>query len=385
MASFFLPLFIITITFQINNSNGYLLLKVNKDAQTHQYTTQLLIGSPQLPAKLVVHLSGESIWVKCPKTSSSRNVIHHGSIPCLISKPEKSDKLSLFGPTTICEIRQTNPITYESGFGEVVQDMVSVDGFGSVGKFMFSCSSDALVNGLEVGSQGILGFGRSKIAFQNQIVDNFDISRSFVVCLSSSNGFIQVGASNNRITKSLSYTPLIKTAGFDGGYFVNVNSVNINGRKMVLGQVIGGVEISSVVPYTMMKSTIFEVFTRGYLRAAELMNMTRVAPVAPFGYCFESQEMVPDIELVLQSVFVKWKIQRRNSMVQVSDSVMCLGILDGGLGMNGLVVLGGYQLENRILEFNLGTSMMGFSSLLMEGNDCSNIRETVLTRKESLL
>lgn len=116
------------------------------------------------------------------------------------------------------------------------------------------------------------------------------------------------------------------------------------------------------------------------------MNMTMVAPVAPFGVCFRSQRVVPEIELVLQSELVKWRIEGRNSMVQVSDSVMCLGFVDGGMDLSDSVVLGGYQLEDHILEFNLGTGMMGFSSssLLNEGNSCSKIKALVSRPTESL-
>ncbi|KAI3724134.1 hypothetical protein L2E82_35901 [Cichorium intybus] len=171
--------------------------------------------------------------------------------------------------------------------------------------------------------------------------------------LSSSEGFI-ISGTGSGISKSLSYTPLTSTDGPDG-YYVNVKSIKINGRRLALHD--GGQG-------------------QGQPIRASSMNMTMVAPVGPFSVCFSSQESVPEIELVLQSELVKWKVQWRNSMVQVSDSVMCLGFVDGGLDMSGSVVLGGYQLEDRILEFNLGTGMMGFSpSMLIQGNNCSNMKK----------
>lgn len=292
-------------------------------------------------------------------------------------------------PATICDIHQENPITGAANLGDLAEDIVTFDGIGSVAtvdKFLFSCSPDYLLKGLVNGAKGMLGLGRSKIAFQSQLVNNFDIPRKLTVCLSSSDGFIISGTG---ISNSLSYTPLVSTHG--GGpdqYYVNVNSIKISGRRLVLhdgGQPIGGVQISSIVPYTTMKSTIYGNFTKAYIKSATSMNMTMVAPVAPFGVCFSSQRVVPEIELVLQSELVKWKIQGRNSMVHVSDSVMCLGFVDGGLDLSDSVVLGGYQLEDHILEFNLGTGMMGFSSsLLMEGNSCSKIRALVSRPKESL-
>ncbi|KAI3922335.1 hypothetical protein MKX01_006024 [Papaver californicum] len=62
------------------------------------------------------------------------------------------------------------------------------------------------------------------------------------------------------------------------------------------------------------------------------MNITRVASVAPFGVCFDSKNMistrvgalVPEINLVLHTDRVVWRIFGSNSMVQVSDKVSCL-------------------------------------------------------------
>lgn len=135
--------------------------------------------------------------------------------------------------------------------------------------------------------------------------------------------------------------------------------------------------------YTTMESTIYGKFIRAYDKAASSMNMTRVASVAPFGLCFNSKGVgsthegpkVPIIELVLQSETVMWRIFGRNSMVQVSKEVMCLGFLDGGLNSKASIVLGGYQLEDMLLQFEMGTSMLGFSqSLLKRQTTCSNFK-----------
>ncbi|KAJ0599795.1 putative aspartic peptidase A1 family, aspartic peptidase domain superfamily, xylanase inhibitor [Helianthus annuus] len=189
MASYLFILFLLLLSIGLSHSLPT-LLQITKDLHTHQYTTQLLIGTPPLPTKLVLHLSGQSLWLNnCPP---SRTFLSHGSLQCLMA-----------GPSPSCQ-------------------------------------------------------------------------------------------------------------------------------------------------------------------------------VAPFGVCFPSQATVPEIQMVMQSQLVKWRIQGRNSMVEVSDSVMCLGFVDGGMGMTGSVILGGYQLEDHILEFDLGTGMMGFSSsLLNEGDSCSTLRESL--------
>ncbi|KAK7294545.1 hypothetical protein RJT34_17434 [Clitoria ternatea] len=111
--------------------------------------------------------------------------------------------------------------------------------------------------------------------------------------------------------------------------------------------------------------------------------MTQVPPVAPFGLCFKSNGIgisqvgpnVPVIDLVMQSEMVKWSIYGRNSMVQVSNGVMCLGFLDRGLNPGNLIVIERYQMEDVLLQFDCDTSMLGFSSsLLMRGTSCFDSR-----------
>ena len=72
---------------------------------------------------------------------------------------------------------------------------------------------------------------------------------------------------------------------------------------------------------------------------------------------------------------VNWRIHGANSMVRVSKNVMCLGFVDGGAKARESIVLGGLQIEDNFLEFDLTTSRLGFSSsLLPRGASCSNFR-----------
>ncbi|XP_076912431.1 putative aspartic proteinase GIP2 [Bidens hawaiensis] len=364
------PLIILFLLTIFQSTRGF-LLKLTKDPQTHQYTTQLRIGDPQIPIKLVVHLSGPSLWVNCPP---SRELITHGSLQCLTAKSGGQSQSQ-----TYCDVHHQNPITGETSVGDLAEDVISVD--GTVGKFLFSCSLESSLKGLVKGAKGVLGFGRSKIGFQSQMVNNFDLPRKFSVCLSSSDGFVMSGAGISN-SLSYSYTPLMSESD---GYYVHVNSVKVNGRRLGLGQPIGGVEVSTTLPYTVIKTMVYGIFTKAFATAATSMNMTLVSPVAPFGVCFTPQAVVPEIELVLQSELVKWRIRGGNSMVEVSDSVMCLGFVDGGMDMIGSMILGGYQLEDHMLEFDLGTGMMGFSSsLLIKGDSCSSVGASLSVNRGSL-
>ena len=66
-----------------------------------------------------------------------------------------------------------------------------------------------------------------------------------------------------------------------------------------------------------------------------------------------------------------------NSMVQVNDNVLCLGIVNGGEKATTSIVIGGYQLEDNLLQFDLASSRLGFSSLLYGSmTTCANFNFT---------
>lgn len=142
-----------------------------------------------------------------------------------------------------------------------------------------------------------------------------------------------------------------------------------------------------------MESSIYETFISAYLKAAARINMTTVASMPPFSMCFSAKSVgrtpigpaVPPVDLLLQTEMVKCRIQGRNLMVRVTDEIMCLGIINGGLDAKDSIVLGGYQLEDNLLQFDLGTSMLGFSSSsTTKQTSCSNLKMS-FTGTEELL
>ncbi|KAF3495912.1 hypothetical protein DY000_02058305 [Brassica cretica] len=109
--------------------------------------------------------------------------------------------------------------------------------------------------------------------------------------------------------------------------------------------------------------------------------MTRVPSVKPFGACYRTENVpgtrvgyaVPDIQLVLHSNDVVWRINGANSMVTVRRDVICLGFLDGGVNARTSVVIGGLQLEDNLIEFDLASNRLGFSSTLLGlRTNCAN-------------
>ncbi|KAI3986363.1 hypothetical protein MKX01_002208 [Papaver californicum] len=132
-----------------------------------------------------------------------------------------------------------------------------------------------------------------------------------------------------------------------------------------------------------METSIYNAFVDVFTEGAEAWNISRVASVAPFKTCFSRKNVanirlgyaVPTIQLVLQNQKVIWRIFGANSIVQVSDDVLCLGFVDGGVNTRTSIVLGVYQLEDNLLQFDIARSRsrLGFSSLLLgRQTTCSN-------------
>ncbi|ESW26115.1 hypothetical protein PHAVU_003G092100 [Phaseolus vulgaris] len=406
MASLLLIIIISFLTLQLSLSTAHspvsFTIPVTKDAATLQYLTTLSYGTPLVPTKLVLDLGGSFLWLHCASRntpSSSSLTTPHRSLQCLTAKTHKSTNSFLSGPVDQhhyqpCQVFPENSITGTiASEGELVEDLMALQSAESKTihehQSRFTCSPTSLLHGLAKGARGMVGLARSRSSFPSQVFDNFSTQRKLTLCLSSSKGVLLLGnvAYESEILKSLTFTPLV-TSFPSQEYFINVNSVKINGKRLSLDvsefneQEGGGggalTLISSIVPYTTMQSSIYNSFKEAFLDAAVSMNMTRVASVAPFELCFSSSQVgpsVPVIELVLQSEMVKWSIHGRNSMVRVSDEVACLGFSDGGVNLRNSIVIGGYQLEDVIVQFDLATSMVGFSSsLLTKKTKCSDFK-----------
>lgn len=117
-----------------------------------------------------------------------------------------------------------------------------------------------------------------------------------------------------------------------------------------------------------MVTRVYREVIRGFITEAEALHMPRYPPRGGFEVCYgvEGTTVVPVIDLVLQSEMVKWRIYGHNSMVKMDEEVMCLGVVDGGVNLESSIVLGSHQLEDNLLEFDLGSSMIGFSSSLIK-------------------
>ncbi|KAK2966880.1 hypothetical protein RJ640_028890 [Escallonia rubra] len=378
--------------------------------------TSRLVRGPLAPVSLTLDLGGQFIWVDCEKGYVSST---YRPARCRSAQCNLAGSTACVVSTNTCGLAPDNSIIRTATFGDLGSDIVafqSTDGKNpgrvvSQPNFLFVCSPTFLLEGLAAGVKGMAGLGRKKISIPSQLSAYFSFPKKFAICLSSStsaSGVVLFGNGpyvflpNVDASTSLIYTPLfinpVSTASaYSEGdasseYFIRVKSIKINEKFVPLNANLlsinktdgyGGTKISTVNPFTVLESSIYNAVVKAFVN--ELSGIPRVASVAPFGACFSSKNIgstrvgpaVPQIDLVLQSASVYWRIFGANSMVQVSNDVLCLGFVDGGANPRTSIVIGGHQIEDNLLQFDLATSRLGFSSsLLFRQTTCANFNFT---------
>ncbi|KAK6150777.1 hypothetical protein DH2020_015709 [Rehmannia glutinosa] len=429
MASSTLSIFIFSLFLFSSFSNAKspqkpkaFIFPIKKDVTTNQYYTTIQIGSNSTTFNVVIDLGGKLLWFYSDdylSAASSYHPIKCGSQQCKIADGVGCVLCDSSPPVpgctnNTCSDYVLNPFTgtqVYNGLGLDVLRVYSIRGAQyRVKRFPFQFSYPDLREGLASPTTGLIGLGRTRISLHAQLASTFKIRQKFALCLPSSSGkdgnmIVGQAAYDNpfqEISKSLFTTPLIKNpvstdmneqvGNFSVEYFINVKSIKVGEKTLSLNKTLlsidkktgsGGTGIRTVRAYTGLERSIYRALIKEFVKAAKSMKIKRVASVAPFGACFNSKTIgrsktgrkVPTVDFVLQSKNVYWRFYGSNSMVRVGKDVMCLAFVEGGVNCCGpttSIVVGGYQMENYLLEFDVASSRLGFSSsLLLHDTSCS--------------
>ncbi|KAH6833857.1 hypothetical protein C2S53_019421 [Perilla frutescens var. hirtella] len=431
MASFTIQIFIIYSLFILSSFSSAktppkpkaFIFPLKKDDTTNQYYTTIQIGSKTTTFNVVVDLGGKFLWfntIDYFSAADSYRPILCGTRQCRVADGAGCVFCSSSRPVPgctndTCSDFALNPFTGSRGFSGLGEDVLRVHSTRGVhykvNNFPFQFSDFALRDGLAAPTAGLVGLGRSTLSLPAQLASAFKIREEFTLCVPSSGGsgnmiIGRTGAHTNpfrQISESLFTTPLITNpvttdmnvwvGNFTFEYFIGVESIRVGQTPLSLNKTLlsidretgdGGTGIRTVRAYTSLHGSIYVALVNGFVKAAKAKNIKRVASVAPFGACFDSNTItssksggdVPTIDLILQSESVYWRIYGSNSMVRVSERVMCLAFVEGQTNMDGpttAIVVGGYQLENHLMEFDLASSKLRFSSsLLLHDTSCSH-------------
>ncbi|KEH36780.1 probable aspartic proteinase GIP2 [Medicago truncatula] len=391
---------------------------VEKDPITNLFSTLLWVGTePTHEFNFVIDIGGPILWYDCNKAynSSTYNPISCESKHCT----NDAGCTSCNGPfkpgcsNNTCGANIINPLVDAIFSGDTGSDALFIpkskikvsdfiSGCTDSNAFADSADSDFPLKNLPKTSKGILGLARTPLSLPKQLsLAPFKLLNKFALCLPSSNnlGSLFIGGVGSSLSKfQLTKVPLVinpfSTAPIftDGDasyeYFIDVKSIKVGGEVLSFKSSLlsidnkgnGGTKLSTMKSFTVLHSSIFKPLVRDFTKKASDKKIKKVASVAPFDTCFDLSTIgktntgldVPTIGLVLEGG-VEWTIFGGNSMVLVSKNVACLGFVDGGKEPRTAVVIGGHQLEDIVLEFDLVSSKLGFSSsLLLQNASCSN-------------
>ncbi|XP_061345566.1 probable aspartic proteinase GIP2 [Gastrolobium bilobum] len=411
------------------------ILPIVKDTSTLQYSTSIDMGTPPVSIDLVIDISERFLWFECGKdyNSSTYKPVHCGTRKCKKAKGRDcitctNHPLKTGCTNNTCGLEPFNPFGEFFVSGDMGEDILSsvysTDGARALSNtfvphFLSSCvypdkfGVQGFLQGLAKGNKGVLGLARTAISLPTQLTTKYKLHHKFALCLPSTSrenglGDLFVGGgpyymSPLDASKFLVYTPLIVNPHSTGPifdddpsteYFIDVKSIQVDGKVVNFPTSLlsinkrgdGGTKLSTVIPYTKLHTLIYQPLVNDFVKKAAIGKIKRVAAVAPFGACFDSRTIgktitgpaVPIINLVLKGG-VQWRIYGANSMVEVAKNVLCLGFVDGGLEPGSpiatSIVIGGHQFEDNLLEFDLVSSKLGFSSsLLLHNANCSHFR-----------
>ncbi|KAL0823745.1 hypothetical protein Bca101_047422 [Brassica carinata] len=365
------------------------LLPLIKDKATSLYYTNLNLGNinhSPLTQSLAIDLGGGSAaLLRCSTVVKSTTYlpIRCNSAVCKQTKPDsfcfnKTNTCGKYVPTSFTE----HPLNTLLGTDSVSLLTSKPNGVtNSVhSPLILSCSNNA--NALRLMPKvvnGTIGLGNSSFSLLSQLASMHKNRRKLSLCLPSKPaglGSLHIGGVSpytNDVSKNLASTPLVIDQT-TREYFIDVMSIEIAGNVVPLGKKRrGNVMICTLAPYTVLQGSIYKALVREFVSETKML---RVANVKPFNACFSSKGVraavaVPVIDLVMNGG-AKWRINRWNLLVKVKRDVVCLGFLDGGVTMKTTeMVIGGFQMEDHLVELDLEASEFSFSSsLLLKNTSC---------------
>ncbi|KAL3813271.1 hypothetical protein ACJIZ3_014539 [Penstemon smallii] len=340
------------------------IFPIKKNETVNQYYTSIQIGANSTKLNVVIDISGNFLWFSSDDYFSSAS--SYLPIPC----DSKECGIADGSGCILCENHPPVP--------KCITNM---------------CANDALNP-----YSGTVGYNGLSTDVLHVYSTHGQWYRNLII------GNVAYNKPIEAISKSLISTPLIRNpvisygnevvGNFTLAYFINVKSIRVNNKTLSFNNSLlsidestgeGGTCLRTVRSYTSLHRSIYRALVNEFVKSAASQGIKRVASVlAPFGACFDAKTIasgktvgprVPTIDLVMNGKNVFWRFYGSNSMVSVSKNVMCLAFVEEVtpfVGPATSITVGGYQMENYLLEFDLTSSKLRFSpSLLLSGTSCS--------------
>ncbi|KAL7144651.1 hypothetical protein ABFS83_07G026900 [Erythranthe nasuta] len=377
-----------------------LVAPLKKDALTSLYTITLNSGD-----RYAVDLSAPFSWRVCP-TRRRPTAVPCFSTECIQATYLLSPTCSLpispppppeTTPCTACIVTPINPRTKSCASAQLTTETLIISSTNPTAKItlnntFLSCAPKPLLHSLPKGVVGLASLSLAPLSLPSQLSANLALSRSFAICLpstNSANGVVFFGdgpykllpPTNFDAADLLSYTPMLRNPK-TADYFIGIKSLSINENSVITMSPFEGIKISTFVPYTTLRRDVYKLFRKSFLNS--MKNIPRTKSVKPFNTCFNATAIgfsrvglhVPQIDLEFANG-KNWTIYGANSMKQVGGDSACLAFLDGGKMAEYSIVIGSFQMEDNLVLFDIDRSRLGFSSsLYFERMTCNGFNFT---------
>ncbi|RLM61455.1 basic 7S globulin 2-like [Panicum miliaceum] len=390
-----------------------LVTAITKDPATLLYTSPLKDSRP-----LVLDLSGPLIWSTCDRSHPTLQCHHHDCAhahsyhppDCShtgYGKPDEEDRFRCK-----CTAHPYNPFAGKSATGDLTRTALSAnatDGKNPLHPVSFpvvaSCAPPSHLAKLPAGAVGVAGLASSRVALPAQVTRTQGVASKFMLCLprtgagvaifgggplflmTSTSPPAEVGVDLTTLTR----TPLLSKRG-SSSYYLPVKAIAVDKAQLQLPLATGGVVLSTRAPYTALRPDVYRPLVDAFDKALTAKwNSKKVKAVAPFELCYDSKTLpgptrigwlVPDIDLMLEGGKNWTFIAGSNTMVDVNNfTAACFGFVKmkpekSGYGGAPAVEIGGFQMENHVLQFDLEKQQLGFAKLQIF-TACSNFNFTL--------
>ncbi|XBI21462.1 hypothetical protein VPH35_062577 [Triticum aestivum] len=341
---------------------------------------------------LLLDLAGPMLWVaNCPCThwaigcgGGDCNGIRNMFTPdaCVSAEwPTQGE-----GPCVFCTALPYNPV--DGRWVAAQATTISIAANATDGKnplfpvtfpVVGSCAPGDFLASLPAGVAGVAGLARLLNSLPLQVAQWYRLKQEFALCLPRAGDGVAVFA-RRQPPQEASPVPLpFLFNPKNRAYYFTITGIPVNQERVPTppgafdmerrGQ--GGAAFSTVTPDPTPRSA-------GHLLAAPQR-------VAPFDMCYQASELtmtsvgyaVANIDLMLDGG-QNWTLPGASSLVQVNDQTVCFAFVQTDSSVpahaeSPAVILGGHQLENNLLIFDLEKDTFGFSGLLLGvGTTCSN-------------
>ncbi|KAJ3691749.1 hypothetical protein LUZ61_020913 [Rhynchospora tenuis] len=322
-----------------------------------------------------VDLSNPFIWTTCSNSTKHHNI--PSSPSCEAANKFPSPGNCTIGSKDDCTTEFFDSVSQKCGSGFVTFTTLttnSTDGHNplysvNVTNATALCAPNKLLGLLPKDATGIAGLASFNLSLPLQLSSRASIKKQFALCLPASGRGVAIfgtgpyylmGMVEKNVSSMLKYTPLIKNP-LSSSYYINVTGISINMQSLQMPETafLGGAVLSSVSPYTILREDIYHPFLSAYNTATQYIP--RVAPVKPFDLCYDSRNLsstrmgygVPGISFTLQGGIYNWTIFGANALVMAATNAACLAFLPNQTVQNVPMVIGGFQMENNFLLFDL--------------------------------